>query len=44
MENGIQVSSLKPLLQTPEQVREAFAKMKSTPLKECFFHFLNRFL
>ena len=29
MKNGIQVSSLKPLLQTPDQVREAFAKIKS---------------
>lgn len=29
MVNGIQVSSLKPLLMTPEQVRTAFAKMKS---------------
>jgi len=28
MEKGIQVSSLKPLLRTPEQVREAFSKMK----------------
>lgn len=28
MESGIQVSSLKPLLRTPEQVREAFSKMK----------------
>lgn len=28
MENGIQVSSLKPLLLTTEQVREAFAKMR----------------
>lgn len=27
MKTGIQVSSLKPLLQTPDQVREAFAKM-----------------
>ena len=27
MEIGIQVSSLKPLLLTPEQVREAFARM-----------------
>lgn len=33
MENGIQVSSLKPLLQTPELVREAFAKMKSLGCK-----------
>lgn len=29
MVNGIQVSSLKPLLQTPEQVQNAFLQMKS---------------
>lgn len=29
MVNGIQVSSLKPLLMTPEQVRNAFANMKA---------------
>jgi len=29
MKNGIQVSSLKPLLQTAEQVRTAFAKMQA---------------
>jgi len=29
MENGIQVSSLKPLLLTAEQVQDAFAKMKA---------------
>ena len=29
MENGIQVSSLKPLLMTTDQVREAFEKMRS---------------
>lgn len=29
MENGIQVSSLKPLLLTAQQIREAFAKMSS---------------
>ena len=33
MENGIQVSSLKPLLQTTGQVREAFSKMKSLGCK-----------
>ena len=33
MKNGIQVSSLKPLLQTPDQVREAFANMKSLGCK-----------
>ena len=27
MKTGIQVSSLKPLLKTPEQVRQAFANM-----------------
>ena len=29
MECGIQVSSLKPLLMTPQQVRDAFSKMNN---------------
>lgn len=33
MENGIQISSLKPLLQTAEQVWEAFSKMKDLGCK-----------
>lgn len=33
MENGIQVSSLKPLLMTAEQVRTAFSKMKALGCK-----------
>lgn len=33
MENGIQVSSLKPLLMTAEQVRDAFFKMKALGCK-----------
>lgn len=33
MENGIQVSSLKPLLTTVSQVREAFLKMKDLGCK-----------
>lgn len=33
MENGIQVSSLKPLLMTAEQVRDAFSKIKALGCK-----------
>jgi len=41
MENGIQVSSLKPLLLTDEQVQEAFYKMKELGCKVVQLQWIN---